>query len=218
VALTFDADMTAGMQRRGGGTGDSAYDPTIVGVLQETRTPATFFVTGRWAQTHPRALRELAADALFQIENHSFEHRAFASPCFGLPALSQDRKELDVLAAAAAIAAMTGRRPRYFRFPGGCHGEDDVSLVAGLGQQPVGWDVNSGDSFEREPHVVAERVLAGLRPGSIVVMHLNGPPRSPATAEALRLLVPELRNRGLAPVTLGRLLDPGDCADCRDAL
>jgi peptidoglycan-N-acetylglucosamine deacetylase len=72
VALTFDADMTAGMQLRGGGGRNSSYDAAIVGVLRETRTPATFFVSGRWAQIHSQALRELAADALFQVENHSF--------------------------------------------------------------------------------------------------------------------------------------------------
>lgn len=122
MALTFDADMTAGMQRRGGGAGDSAYDPTVVGVLRETRTPATFFVTGRWAQTHPDVLRNLAADSLFRVENHSFEHWAFASPCFGLPALPQDRKELDVLRGggrdrgdnrqAPAVLSLPRRLPR----------------------------------------------------------------------------------------------------------
>jgi peptidoglycan-N-acetylglucosamine deacetylase len=125
-----------------------------------------------------------------------------------------------VLAASAVIAATTGKRPRYFRFPGGCFDGDDIGLVAGLGQQPVGWDVNSCDSFEQDPHVVAERVLAGLRPGSIVVMHLNGPPRAPATAEALRLLVPRLRARGLEPVVLEQLLEEPaeDCLACRDVL
>jgi len=37
-------------------------------------------------------------------------------------------------------------------------------------------------------------------------MHLNGPPHAPATAGAIRTLIPALRTRGLRFVTLRELL------------
>jgi len=95
---------------------------------------------------------------------------------------------------------------RYFRFPGGCHTQKDVRLVASLGEQPVQWDVISGDAYLRDPAAVARQTLAGVRPGSIVVMHLVGAPNAPATAGALRTVLPTLRQRGLRPVKLTRLL------------
>ena len=49
-------------------------------------------------------------------------------------------------------------------------------------------------------------VLDDVRPGSIVVMHLIGAPNAPATAAALRTVIPALRARGYRFVTLRELL------------
>jgi peptidoglycan-N-acetylglucosamine deacetylase len=100
----------------------------------------------------------------------------------------------------------TGERPRYFRYPGGCHSKADLRLVARAGEQPLGWDVISGDVGQPDAKAVAREVLDGVRPGSIVVLHLVGAPNAPATAEALREILPKLRDRGYQPVTLEDLL------------
>ena len=63
IALTFDADMTRAMAARlKSEQVRSWYDPAIVRELQETGTPATFFVTGLWAMTYPdtKPARDLA--------------------------------------------------------------------------------------------------------------------------------------------------------------
>jgi hypothetical protein len=70
----------------------------------------------------------------------------------------------------------------------------------------VQWDVISGDAYLRDPAAVAHQTLAGVKPGSIVVMHLVGAPNAPATAVALQTVLPALRARGLRPVQLRRLL------------
>jgi peptidoglycan/xylan/chitin deacetylase (PgdA/CDA1 family) len=209
VALTFDADATAWtVSRVRAGRLAGCYDRAIVEILRETRTPATFFVTGRWAELYPKTLASLARDPLFEIGNHSYGHGAFTARCFGLAPVPESEKELEVIVGASVIAAATELAPRYFRFPGGCYDERDVDLVAGLGQQPVQWDVESGDAYERDPRAVARTILSTVQPGSIVVMHLNGPPHAPATAEAVRRVIPTLRARGLELVSLRRLLAP----------
>ena len=183
------------------------YDPRIVRLLRESGTPATIFMTGLWPEAHPFAARALARDPLFEIENHSWDHAAFAPPCYGLPGVRpKAAKAAEIGRAAQALTRLTGSSPRYFRFPGGCHRAADLRLVAALGQRPVQWDVVSGDAYLRDPAAVARRTLAGVRPGSIVVMHLVGAPNAPATAAALRTILPELRARGLRPVKLARLL------------
>jgi peptidoglycan/xylan/chitin deacetylase (PgdA/CDA1 family) len=48
-------------------------------------------------------------------------------------------------------------------------------------------------------------VLRDVRAGSIVLFHANG--RGWHTAEALRILVPELRTRGFELVTVAELLN-----------
>jgi peptidoglycan/xylan/chitin deacetylase (PgdA/CDA1 family) len=208
IALTFDADLTRTMAARlSSGQVGSHYDPAIVRELQETRTPATFFVTGLWAMTYPGVVRLLAGDPLFEIENHSVDHAAFTAKCFGLPVIpSESMKRWEIARTATVLRDIAGVTPRYFRFPGGCYEEGDLQIVRSLGHQAVGWDVISGDAFEPHPAVIVQNVLDKVQPGSIIVMHLNGAPHAPATASALRTLIPALRTRGLRFVTLRELL------------
>src|SRR5262249_10322146 len=91
IALTFDADMTQAMAAPWKSEQvQSGYDAAIVRELQETRTPATIFVTGLWAMTYPDVVRLLAGDPLFQIENHSVDHAAFTTDCFNLPVVPSE--------------------------------------------------------------------------------------------------------------------------------
>jgi peptidoglycan/xylan/chitin deacetylase (PgdA/CDA1 family) len=208
VALTFDADMTRGMLARlRAGRVSGWYDARIVRLLRATHTPATIFLTGLWTQTYPQVVRSLAADRLFELENHSIDHDGFERPCFGLPTVpAPARKRAEITGAAGTIAAATGRRPRYFRYPGGCHSAADDQLVASLHETPVLWDVVSGDPFQPNPRPIVSAVLGGVHPGSIVVMHIVGAPNTPATYDALKTIVPALKKRGYEFVTLRGLL------------
>jgi peptidoglycan/xylan/chitin deacetylase (PgdA/CDA1 family) len=210
IALTFDADMTPTMikllhERKVRGW----YDRRITAELRATHTPATIFLTGLWAKTYPADVRNLAADPLFELDNHSYDHAAWASPCYGLvPLRTALEKQAEVTRTARVLEQVAGIHPRYFRFPGGCQNEADVRLVKALGELPVQWDVVSGDAFLRDSSTVEHEVLRQVQPGSIIVMHLMGAPATPATAEAVRALIPELKARGYRFVKLHDLLGP----------
>ena len=209
VALTFDADMTRAMLAAlQAGRERSAYDPTIVAQLRALRAPATIFLTGLWTATYPDVARSLARDPLFELANHTVDHSGFFGGCYGLPQVTTvAAKEAEIRDAAATIARVTGVRPHWFRFPGGCHSTADARLVAAAGEQPVQWDDVSGDAYLRDPAAIVAQTLHQARPGSIVVMHLNGAPNAPATGGAIAAVVRGLRARGLRPVTLSRLLE-----------
>jgi len=205
VALTFDADMTPGMLallRRG--TVQSWYNREVIDVLRAERVPATLFLTGLWASTYPDDARALAADPLFEIGSHTFDHAAFRTPCYGLPAASDRGWELDE--AQRVIQAVTATSPTLVRFPGDCYGQDDVHLARQKGLKVISGDVRAGDGFNPSAAAVANRVISKSMPGSIVVMHLHGPPYAPMTATALRHIIPALRQRGFEFATVGRLL------------
>lgn|SRR5215208_5331288 len=212
VALTFDADMTqaklAELRASGGAAASDWYDRRVVRELERTRTPATIFMGGLWARAHPEAARALARSPLFQIENHSLSHLGFKSPCYGLETTaSRATKRREVIRSSNVIEEVTGERPRFFRFPGGCHAKKDLRLVAAAGEQPLGWDVVSGDAGQTDASAVAEAVRDGVKPGSIVVLHMVGAPNAPATAAALREIIPALRRDGYELVTIDTLLD-----------
>jgi len=200
--------MTRSMlQRLSAGEVQSWYDNSIVDQLTSTATPATIFLTGLWAKTYPDAVRSLAANPLFELENHSMDHRAFQGPCNGLDTVeSTSAKAAEIADAASIISDLTGRRPIYFRFPGGCFSREDLRLVSQAREQTASWDVVSGDPFQPNPAVVAHSVLSSVQPGSIVVMHLMGAPNAPATSRALRQIIPAVKARGYEFVKLADLL------------
>ncbi len=206
IALTFDADLTPVMLHNlETGRVSSYADVRVIDELRAARAPATIFVVGLWARRYPHLLATLASDPLFEIENHSWSHPGFVVPCFGLQPVVDRRSE--VIRAQQEITAVDGRAPRFFRFPGGCASQGDISLVASLGLVPVGWDVVSGDAYMHEPDAVVNNVLRSAKGGSIVVMHLTGPARTPATADAVPRIIDGLRSRGFRLVKLADLMN-----------
>lgn len=207
VALTFDADMTRGMLTRlRSGRQTTWYDAAIVHELEATHTPATIFLTGLWTESYPNVVRRLAHDKLFELENHSVDHAGWLAPCYGLPVIHGERsKRAEIGNAAVEIHRVAGITPRFFRFPGDCHDHSDLRLVASFGERAVG-GVVSGDPFQPNPIPIVEQVVGEVRPGSIVIMHLVGPPNAPATDQALPAIIRDLRARGYRFVTVRKLV------------
>jgi peptidoglycan/xylan/chitin deacetylase (PgdA/CDA1 family) len=206
VALTFDADMTDAMLKR------LAADPTIsfanrhvLDILQETRTPATFFFTGEWVQTYPDLTRRIAADPRFELANHTYRHDAFTTPCYNLPSIAPQEMTDDVARTFRIIEPYGGRQTRYFRFPGLCYDDQALRALAPLGVTVVQGDVVSGDAFATAAPPIVHAVLTGVHPGSIVVMHITEA-NAQYTDEALPQILSGLTAHGLRPVTLSELL------------
>lgn len=196
VALTFDADMTPKMKRElETGVVKSWYDHRVTDILEKNQVPATLFITGMWAEIYPDDVKRLAANPLFEIGNHSYDHGAFHLPCYGLGAVRDKREE--VVKTQDILMSLTGVVPRYFRFPGGCSSSDDVKLVSDLGVQVVGWDDVSGDAYLRDrPEPIVLQTVQHAQNGSVIVMHMHGGPTAPQTGAALQDIIDGLRARG----------------------
>ncbi|MFB9557939.1 polysaccharide deacetylase family protein [Streptomyces roseoviridis] len=205
VALTFDADMTADQGPRAA-RGERFDNPQLIATLRRLKVDATVFMTGRWAEEYPEQARSIGTDPLFEIANHSFSHYAFAAPCYGLPTVPRADMAADVQRAFDAFrdAGAVNVVP-YFRFPGGCYDDDARRALAPSGVTAVQWDVVSGDAFAKDPDAVADQVLAGVKPGSLVVLHCTRS-AAPVTEQAVRRIVPELRSRGFRFVKVSELM------------
>ncbi|MET8298263.1 polysaccharide deacetylase family protein [Streptomyces sp. NPDC005180] len=205
VALTFDADMTSDQGPRAA-SGERFDNPELIATLRRLKVPATVFMTGRWAEEYPDQAKAIGTDPGFEIANHSYSHHAFKSPCYGLPALDAPAARADVDRAFAAFkkAGAVNTVP-YFRFPGGCYDDRALRALAPAKVTAVQWDVVSGDAFAKDPDAVAEQVLAGVRPGSVVVMHCTRS-AAPVTEQAVEKIVPELRKRGYRFVKVSELM------------
>ncbi|MFD3723965.1 polysaccharide deacetylase family protein [Streptomyces sp. NPDC058671] len=205
VALTFDADMTADQGPRAA-RGERFDNPELIATLRRLDVDATVFMTGRWAEEYPEQARSIGGDPRFEIANHSYSHYAFASPCYGLPTVPGPDMTADVQRAFDAFrdAGAVNVVP-YFRFPGGCYDDAALRALAPAGVTAVQWDVVSGDAFAKDADAVAEQVLDGVKPGSLVVMHCTRS-AAPVTERAIRRIVPELRARGYRFVKVSELM------------
>ncbi|MCP3757403.1 polysaccharide deacetylase family protein [Streptomyces sp. TBY4] len=205
VALTFDADMTSDQGPRAAG-GERFDNPQLISTLRTLKVPSTVFMTGRWAEEYPDQAKSIGTDPNFEIANHSYSHHAFKSPCYGLPTLDEAAARADVDRAFDAFrkAGAVNTVP-YFRFPGGCYDDQALRAISTSKVTAVQWDVVSGDAFAKDPDAVAAQVLAGVKPGSVVVMHCTRS-AAPVTEEAIRKIVPELRKRGYRFVKVSDLI------------
>ncbi|MFE1550759.1 polysaccharide deacetylase family protein [Streptomyces sp. NPDC058718] len=205
VALTFDADMTADQGPRAAG-GERFDNPQLIATLRRLKVDATVFMTGRWAEEYPDQAKSIGGDPRFEIANHSYSHYAFASPCYGLPTVAGPDMTADVQRAFDAFrdAGAVNVVP-YFRFPGGCYDDAALRALGPAGVTAVQWDVVSGDAFAKDADAVAEQVLDGVKPGSLVVMHCTRS-AAPVTERAIRRIVPELRARGYRFVKVSELM------------
>ncbi|MCX4814568.1 polysaccharide deacetylase family protein [Streptomyces sp. NBC_01239] len=205
VALTFDADMTADEGPRAA-KGEHFDNPQLISTLRTLKVPATVFMTGRWADEYPAEARAIGRDPQFEIANHSYSHYAFTGDCYGLPTVAPDRMKADVERAYTAFkkAGVPNAMP-YFRFPGGCYDRQALKTLSAVGVTAVQWDVVSGDAFATDSDAVAQQVLDGVRPGSVVVMHCTRS-AAPATERAVRMVVPELRKKGYRFVKVSELI------------
>lgn len=205
IALTFDADMTPGMlaQLRAGQV-RGWYNEDLRNLLDAEHIRATIFLTGLWAETYPDVARSLAADPNFELGDHTYDHAAFRTPCYGLGGAGDRVGE--ITHSQDAIAAITGVRPRLLRFPGDCYDRSDEGLAQQQGLLVISGDVRAGDAFNPNTAGIAATVMSQLRPGSIVVMHFQGAPNAPMTAPAVRQIIDQARARGLQFGTVSEVL------------
>ncbi|GAB1645686.1 polysaccharide deacetylase family protein [Krasilnikovia sp. MM14-A1259] len=206
IALTFDSNMTDSMLRKlAAGQVKSYANTAVVDELQRTRTPATFFLAGKWVEAYPALTRRIAADPGFELASHSWAHEGFRAGCYGLGTIARDGMAADVERSFQVLGRFTDHPSRYFRFPGGCYDKAALAAIAPVGCTVVEYDDVSGDAFGSDPRRIAADTVAQARPGSIVVLHITEA-NAPKTAQALPSIIKQLRDRGFQLVTLGDLL------------
>lgn len=213
VALTFDADMTPGMRSElKSKRVASWYNEKVVAVLRQEKVPATLFMTGLWIEAYSDVVRDLGGDPLFELGNHSYTHGAFHSPCYGLSPIAEAKQADEVAKTDALLRQYASSYKKYFRFPGLCSAAQAVKTVESQGYTVIGGDVDGADAFEKSPKWVAAYVVSHVRPGSIVILHLNGGRDAPATGDALPEMIAKLRAEGYSFVKVSDLLKlpPGE--------
>jgi peptidoglycan-N-acetylglucosamine deacetylase len=186
IALTFDDGP------------DPIRTRALLDVLAELATPATFFLLGQRVDAHPGIAARIAREG-HELGNHTYSHRY-------LPLLRSRSVMQELATTDAAIERATGHVPALARPPYGGRSPRNVRAFDRRGKRLVLWDVNSFDWKGRSAQDIARRVLARVRPGSIILLH-EARDGGEVTIDAVRLLVPALRAQGYELATVSDTLD-----------
>jgi len=190
VALTFDDGP------------DAENTPALLELLAERNIRATFFCIGHRVAAQAELARRMVA-AGHRLENHTFQH----SPLTNLFSVPRLREELAL--AQTEIQRATGRAPEFFRPPAGLTNPRIFRVTKELGLKLAGYTSRGLDRRPDAPEKIAGRLLAGLQPGAIFLLHDAGVPRERLLA-VTRLVLDHLQAAGYRCVRLDELLaEPG---------
>jgi peptidoglycan/xylan/chitin deacetylase (PgdA/CDA1 family) len=180
--------------------GDAVRARSILHTLRRKHTVATFFLTGRWVREYPGFAKRIGRRYL--VANHTYNHLHMTS-------LSDSAVRHEIRRAEGAIRRRTGHDPRpLFRFPYGDSDARVIRIANRLGYISIRWTVDSLGWMGRAQTVdgAVRRVVGGLRPGAIILMHVGSPGDSRTTIDtwALPRVIDAVRRHGYRFTTLER--------------
>lgn len=195
IALTFDD----------GPHGE--YTDIILDILKENDIKATFFVIGENIASHPEKVKRIHEEG-HEIGNHTFTHVYISKS--DKDKILKELKDTD-----DAIYSVTGIRPKIFRPPGGLFTEKSISYVKSLGYDCILWSVDTRDWSLPGTEKVISTVMNETAGGDIILFHDFNQKGSP-TPEAVRRLIPMLKEKGYSFVTVSELLSIKKDDDSKD--
>lgn len=182
---------------------DPEVTPRALEILARHGVRATFFCIGDRARAHPGLIASMVA-AGHGVENHSDRHRHDFS------LLGPRRIRAELSAAQETLGRLSGSPPRFFRAPAGLRNPFLEPVLARLGLRLVSWSRRAFDTRQGDPQRVLARLLSGLAPGAILLLHDGNAARTPegrpVILEVLPALIEHLRAAGLEPIALHEAL------------
>ena len=178
---------------------DPKVTPQVLDLLDQYGAHATFFCVGDLVARYPELARTIVERG-HALENHSLHH-FYRFSLLGPSSMLQE-----VRGAQQAILAVTGVEPRYFRAPAGLRNPFLEPILARLQLRLASWTRRGFDTVANDPQLVTARLLRGVGPGDILLLHdgraATTAAGNPVILEVLPRVLHELRARGLQCVTL----------------
>ncbi|MEJ6951540.1 polysaccharide deacetylase family protein [Natronospora cellulosivora (SeqCode)] len=176
------------------GTWGAERTDEILAILREENINISFFFAGYWLERYPDAVKKIAAEG-HEIENHTYTHPHCNS-------LSKDKLIEELESTSDLIEKLAGKRPSYFRPPFGEYNNNVIKTSNELGYQVIQWTIDSHDWMEPGVDYIVDRIMTNVKSGDIILMHNN----APDTPEALRKIIPQLKERGFKIVPLSDMV------------
>ena len=194
VLLAPPAQAVSGLQPCAAGYVRLTFDdgphptatPDVLDTLADRGVEATFFVTGEMTAARPDIVRRASREG-HRIGNHSWSHPE-------LTTLDRAQVRSQLRRTNEVIAQATGNAPSEWRPPYGATNGLVEAAARDVGlTSMVLWTVDPRDWTDPPATTIRDRVLQGVRPGSIVLLHDATGQNTPA---ALPMILDGLAERG----------------------
>ncbi len=200
VSYTFDAGS------------DLGHTDAILDHLDAQKIPASFGLTGAWANRYPSATRRIGTDGHHLI-NHTWDHGSFTGFSTRTAALTPARRTEQLVRTNNLVIKLTGRSTRpYFRPP---YGDHNASVLRDVGANRFGtnvmWSVDSLGWKGLTSTEICQRVVGSMAKathdgsGYIILFHVGS---QSADAQALPCITRTLKDRDFTFGTVPQVLAP----------
>lgn len=187
IALTFDDGP------------HSEKTPEILEILKENDVKATFFVVGENVKANSDIFERIIIDG-HEIGNHTFGHKYL----FRHKNTRRDmEREIDLC--DDEIFNHSEYSSVLFRPPGGIYDATLTSVCGERGYSMVLWSIDTRDWEGKKAEDIEKEIMSNVCDGSIILMHdyVCG---DSYTADALRKVIPKLKELGYCFVTVSELI------------
>jgi peptidoglycan/xylan/chitin deacetylase (PgdA/CDA1 family) len=169
----------------------------VLAILQQRRVKLSLFLAGRCIAGDQRFVAR-AINAGCEVANHTMDHYDLTSKSAAY--IQDDLQQFENIVKAMVPGATT---VPFMRPSGGALNQTVIDASAALGYRPILWNASSGDgATSTTPAQMVTNVLAGAKPGAIILMHFGD-----RAITALPAIVDGIRAKGLEPVTLTKLFE-----------
>lgn len=177
------------------------YTIEILDILKEYDIKATFFVLGMHAEKYPEIIKRQVEEG-HEIGNHSYSHINMRKAT-----KKQIREEFEKT--QEIIYSIAKIRPKVFRPPYGNYNRDVIEIISSDDIPIVLWTFYQDSKDWSNPGVdsIVNTTLSKVQNGDIILFHDFVYKNESHTVEALKIIIPELLNKGYKFVTISELLN-----------
>ena len=183
---------------------DRGYAESILDALAAEGVPASFGMTGAWAQANPDLIVRMGAEG-HQLINHTWDHRSFTGLSDRRGGLNAAQIHSQLERTETLLVDLTGKSTKpFFRPPYGDYNDAALAATYSAGYlYNMMWTVDSFGWRRTPPGEIVARCLRLAEPGAIILMHVGVDSRD---GPALPAVIAGLREQGYGFVGLTDLL------------
>ena len=139
------------------------YIDSILEVLNEYNTKATFFIGGTWADKEGEMLKKIYIKG-HEIANHGYFH-------IDQKKVSYSKNQEEILVAERMIEAILGVKTDLFAPPSGSFSDTTLKAAFDLGYKTIMWSKDTIDWRDKDENLMFTRATKDLKNGDLVLMH-----------------------------------------------